>query len=230
MNSSDETVIDLSTPQRQSPAGLLIEIAFAFQNAMKVLWALILYLVLQIAKVGVVNASLMLLVVVLLITILGYLNFRYFIFYIDEEQDEFILKKGFINKHRVSIRFERIQQVNINQSFLQKLVNVYEVEIETAGSAKNEAKIKAVSKPIALAIRQRLLAGKMSEKEIVPEAGTIKDVNCEPANSILKISFVSLVKIALTSDYLRSLGLIIAFFITVYNKLKESIPEYWIPS
>ena len=223
MSTSNDKIIDLSIPQRQSPGGIFLEIAFAFQNAMKILWALVIYLVLQVGKVGILNASLILLAIAVLIIIFGYMNYRHFLFYIDADQDEFILKKGIFNKERIGVRFERIQQVNINQSFLQKIINVYEVEIETAGSAKNEAKIKAVSKPTALAIRERLLAGKMTEEKKVSEPGTFGDRLPEPANSVLKISLGSLVKIALTSDYLKSLGLIIAFFGTVYNKLKESI-------
>lgn len=223
MNTSTDKIIDLSIPQRQSPAGIFLEIAFAFQNLMKVFWALVIYLVLQINKIGLTNASLILLAIALLVIVIGYLNYRHFLFYIDEEQDEFILKKGVFNRERIGVRFERIQQVNINQSFLQKLADVYEVEIETAGSAKNEAKIKAVSKRTALAIRERLLAGKMTEEERSTDTVISRDGIPEPATSALKISLASLVKIALTSDYLKSLGLILAFVATVYNKLKESL-------
>lgn len=223
MISSNHNITDLSIPQRQSPAGIFVEIAFAFQNAMKVLWALVIYLILQVSKVGLFNSFLVLLAIALLVFLMGYLNYRNFLFYIDEDQDEFILRKGIFNKERIGIRFERIQQVNINQSFLQKLINVYEVEIETAGSAKNEAKIRAVSKPIALAIRERLLARKISEAEKSFKPDTIMNRDQEESTPVLKIALSSLVKIALTSDYLKSLGLIIAFFATVYNKLKESV-------
>ena len=222
MISSNQIKTDLGIPQRQSAAGIIVEMVFAFQSAMKIFWALIIYLILKISTVGFINFFLILLAIVIVVMMFGYLRYRHFLFYIDEEQEEFILKKGIFNKERVGIRLERIQQVNINQSFLQKLIDVYEVEIETAGSAKNEAKIRAVSKATALAIREKLLAGKMDgmgSENNLPETIT----TAEKASSTLKISLASLVKIALTSDYLKSLGLIIAFIFTIYNKLKESI-------
>ena len=223
MNSLEDKIPDLSIPQRQAAVGVIIEMIFALKVGLQILWPVILFLFLKISKIGLIISILGISTIFILIMIIGYLNYRYFLFYIDEDRDEFILNKGVFNKKRVSIRFERIQQVNINQSFIQRLIDVYEVEIETAGSTKNEAKIRAVTKQTALAIRKRLLAGKMTEDEKPFQTGTVPELNPEAASSVLKISIGSLVKIALTSDYLRSLGLIIAFFFTIYNKLKESL-------
>jgi putative membrane protein len=45
-------------------------------------------------------------------------------------------------KTKTAIQLRKIQQVNINQSFIQKLIGVYELEVHTAGSATNEVGIK----------------------------------------------------------------------------------------
>jgi putative membrane protein len=224
MISSTDKIMDLGVPQRQAAAGLIIEMIFALKMAIQILWPLILIFIFQINKIGILIFILGLLTIFILIIVFGYLNYRHFFFYIDEEKEEFILKSGVFNKKIVSVRFERIQQVNINQSFIQKLIHVYEVEIETAGSTKNEAKIRAVSKQTALYIRDRLLSGKNIEEEkpfqsedIVNAAGENPDI------PQIKISLSSLVKIALTSDYLKSLGIILAFIITVFDRLKESV-------
>lgn len=216
--------VDYSMPQRQAAAGVIIEMIFASKKILQVLWPIIFLLILNLKKFGAIIPLLSLLAILILTIIFGYLNYRHFSFYIDEENEEFILSKGIFNKKRVAIRFARIQQVNINQSFIQRLIDVYELEIETAGTSKNEAKIRAVSKQTAMFIRDKLLSARETNKEHETLPDDFKDAYSEtPAVSQIKISFSSLVKIAVTSDYLRSLGLIIAFFITVYSKLKESI-------
>lgn len=219
----NENNIDYSIPQRQAGVGVIIEMLFAFKVGIQILWPVILILFLKISKIGLAISLLGILVVFIGIIIIGYLNYHNFLFYIDEEKEEFILEKGIFNKERVAVRFARIQQVNINQSFIQRLIDVYEVEIETAGSAKNEAKIRAVSKQTATYVRDRLLSGKISDEEIEIQKENVISASPEKAITKIKISLGSLVKIAVTSDYIKSLGLIIAFFFTVYNKLKESI-------
>lgn len=220
----NDKIIDYSIPQRQAAVGVIIEMLFAFKVGMQIFWPVILILFLKISKIGLVVSLLGILVVFIGIILIGYFNYRNFLFYIDEEREEFILEKGIFNKKRVAVRFARIQQVNMNQSFIQRLIDVYEVEIETAGSAKNEAKIRAVSRQTATYIRDRLLAGRVSDEERESQKENIQNAALEKAGvSQIKISLGSLVKIAVTSDYLKSLGLIVAFFFTAYNKLKESI-------
>jgi putative membrane protein len=48
-----------------------------------------------------------------------------------------LLMKEFLIKQKTIIQLNRIQQVNINQSLIQRL-GVYELDVDTAGSAKKE--------------------------------------------------------------------------------------------
>ena len=57
--------------------------------------------------------------------------------------------KGFSKKTNLSIPFEKIQQININQNLIHKLFNLYEIQMDTAGSSSTEVDIKAVSKSVA---------------------------------------------------------------------------------
>jgi putative membrane protein len=67
---------------------------------------------------------------------------------LDNENEEFIINEG-IFKNKTIIQLNRIQQVNINQSLIQRLVGVYELDVDTAGSAKKEGQIKALT-PLAI--------------------------------------------------------------------------------
>jgi putative membrane protein len=66
---------------------------------------------------------------------------------LDNENEEFIINEGILIKQKTIIQLNRIQQVNINQSLIQRLVGVYELDVDTAGSAKKEGQIKALSQP-----------------------------------------------------------------------------------
>ena len=222
MISPKDKKVDYNIPQRQATAGVIIEMIFALKTGFQLLWPIILILFFKMNKIGLLISSLGILTILIFIIIIGYLNYRHFFFYIDAEREEFILQKGIFNKEEIGLSFARIQQVNINQSFIQRLVDVYEVEIETAGSTKSEVKIRAVSKQTAIYLRDHLMSGRIagkgiesSKESIVNEAQKKLDV------SNIRISLGSLIKIALTANYLKSLGLIIAFLITGYNKLKE---------
>ncbi|MEO6948020.1 MAG: PH domain-containing protein [Ginsengibacter sp.] len=224
MISSKNKTIDYSLPQRQAVAGLIIEMLLAFKELLQKGWPLFLIIISQVKKNGLMTTSLAALSIIPMMVILGYLNYRKFLFYFDEEKEEFILQNGLFNKKKVIVQFDRIQQVNINQSFIKRLFDVYEVEIETAGSVTEEAKIRAVSKQTALYIRDRLLSGKRSKGENKSEIEDAVDSTAgKHIISTISISLGSLVKTAVTANYRRSLILLIFFFGGGYYKLKNSI-------
>jgi putative membrane protein len=71
-----------------------------------------------------------------------------------------LLMKEFLIKQKTIIQLNRIQQVNINQSLIQRL-GVYELDVDTAGSAKKEGQM-ALSHP-AIVLKARLLDNEKKE-------------------------------------------------------------------
>jgi putative membrane protein len=61
---------------------------------------------------------------------------------LDNENEEFIINEGIFNKQKTIIQLNRIQQVNINQSLIQRLVGFIDVD-----KALKEGQIKALSHP-----------------------------------------------------------------------------------
>lgn len=214
---------DFNKPQRQATIGIVIEILYTVQKTVKTLWPLFLIFALRIKGFNPIYTGLIIGVIILAVIVIGYMNYRNFLFHIDDEKEEFILAHGVFNKKKVVLQLSKIQQVNINQSFIQKLVNVYAVELETAGSAKSEAKINAVSKAMAIQLRTRLSEVEHTLSNSNAELQLSQKVAEGISSKIpfIKISFLSLIKIAITSDYFRSLGLLIAFVATVYSNAKD---------
>lgn len=202
-------------PQRQSPIGVLVEMLYSLQALVKSLWPLLIFLFLRFTEISLFYKITGFSLFILYGLILGFLKYRNFLFSIDEEREEFIVQSGVINKKRSVVQLNKIQQVSINQSFIQKLVGVYGVEIETAGSIKNEVTIKAISKDEALKIKTRLLS---SNQKVNPEHHSTE---AQQPNFFIKISLLSLFKAGITSHYLESAGLLIAFFYTIFSNLKD---------
>ncbi len=127
------------------------------------------------------------------------------------------MQKGIFKKTRIGIPLRKIQQVNINQNFLQRLLKMYEVEIDTAGSSKTEVVIKAVTAEYAQALKQRLMED--SVKSNLGNAGQ----DSVPDNDVpfITVSFASLLKTGITSNYVRSFGILLAFFISTFQHLDE---------
>ncbi len=208
---------NFSKPQRQSPVGIIVMFADTVQKFARAFWPFILISVFRsetFDKLIVVLSILGFLVISALVAYLKYLNFT---FYIDEENNEFVISDGIFNKSRTTISLDKIQQVNINQSLIQRLINVHELNVDSAGSTNKEGQIKAVSHELALALKAQLLENDAKLENTNPYNETVSD-HAEP---FIKISFLSLLKIGFTSNYLRSFGLILAFFVTIYENFRK---------
>ena len=209
-----ETNIDFSQPQRQSLLGVFIMFADAFQESVRALFPIVVISLLSEKRkflFYIVTAG----VVLIFGLIRGYLRYRNFTFYIDN--NEFILQKGIFKKTRIGIPLHKIQQVNINQNFLQRLLKMYEVEIDTAGSSNTEVTIKAVTAQYAQALKERLMQDVVTSNTRDTRQNNIPDTDVP----FITVSFTSLLKTGITSNYVRSFGILLAFFISTFQHLDE---------
>lgn len=210
-----ETNIDFSLPQRQSLLGVFIMFADSFQESVRALFPIVVVSLLS-EKRKFIFYAITAGVVLLSGLVRGYFRYRNFTFFIDD--NEFVLQKGIFKKTRIGIPLHKIQQVNINQNFLQRLLKMYEVEIDTAGSSKTEVTIKAVTSQYAQALKERLMqdaAGKNSIEDTEENNLHSKEI------PFITVSFASLLKTGITSNYVRSFGILLAFFISTFQHLDE---------
>ncbi|MEZ7498549.1 PH domain-containing protein [Flavobacterium sp. Arc3] len=211
-------------PQRQSSIGVLILFFDTVQKWGRGLWPILLLYVVKFDELNKYYIFLGIGVFLIVTAVVAYLKYLNFTFYLVDEDEEFIINEGILNKTKTIIQLDKIQQVDINQSLIQRFIGVYELNVDTAGSAKEEGKIKAISHPLALALKARLLDNdkkidiSSDRQAVVEEEGVEKE-------SIVKISFLSLLKVGVTSNYVKTLGLILAFFTTLYEQSKIFIAE-----
>ena len=145
--------------------------------------------------------------------------FKYY-FYIKE--DSLIIEKGVITKTKTSIPFDRIQTVNFEQNFLQQIVGVVEVKIDTAGSKGNEFDMNALEKDKAEELREYILANKQ-EVKVINDLGEEVIVKEEKKELLMKLNPLDLLKVGVSQNHLRTLGIIFFFALTIVEDLGEAL-------
>lgn len=208
--------IDFSKPKYQSVKGIVIMFADSLQNIIRGLWAPLLLLLYKFDWSNIFLFGISFLLILLLIGFIAYLQFKNFTFFLDESNEEFVIQKGIISKQKITIQLDKIQQVNINQSVIQKLIGVFSVDIDTAGSQKKEVSIRAVDNQVALLLKDKLLSfEKSKEKQFASDYETVED------KPFLKISFLTLLKVGITANYGRSIAIILGFIGSLYGAFYE---------
>lgn len=209
---------NFSKPQRQSPVGIIVMFAYTVQKFARAAWPVLLISIFRAETIDKLIFGLSILAFLLISAVTAYLTYLNFTFYIDADKDEFVISEGILNKSKITIQLDKIQQVNINQSLIQRLINVYELDVDSAGSANKEGKIRAVSHDLALALKAQLLN---NQKRTTSSTEIESEILEEKTQPLIQISFLSLLKVGFTSNYLKSFWLIIAFFITIYENFRK---------
>jgi putative membrane protein len=217
---------DFSQPQRQSIVGIWVMFFYSLQQYARAFWPI---LVIWIFKFDEINKGYFLLAIFASLAFIGgisYLKYLNFTFFLDAENDAFIITEGVLNKTKTTIQLSKIQQVNINQSLIQKIIGVYELAVDTAGTNKKEGVIKAISHELALDLKIILLKNENKKPINIDGAiSTSEEISIEKAIDteapFIKISFSSLLKIGITSNYVKSFFLLLAFFITLSDYIKQ---------
>lgn len=212
---------DLDRPQRQSIAGILIMFNDIVISMVKSFWpALIIYIV----KFNPENIPIYLTVasgILLIVGFFAWLSYYFYTFYLDRKNQEFVVNKGVLRKRRITIQLDKIQQVNINQTLVQRLVNVYSLEIDTAGSNTKEVSIRAIDLKLANHLKEHLLIHadpvNSQDRTVDSSAGDKPFFTLSPS---------MLFRIGITTRYGQTLGLLVGLAFTLYGALYDIIQTF----
>lgn len=214
--------VDLTIPTRQSVKGLVLIFIFSLRQFIRMFWPVILVAVFQekyFKDLFILGIAVIVLLVLLVVhTILYYLNF---IFYISN--GEFVLKKGYFRKKILTVPLDRIQSVNTKQNLIQQVLNVVTLEIDTAGSVAKELKIHALEKSFSVELQNQLRSGEFIKEVIESEnKGEITGVTEEV---ILKLTPSDLMRIGISQNHLRAGLIIIAFGFQIFQQIQDMFKE-----
>lgn len=209
---------EFSKPQRQSAIGIIV---MAANTMFQLIKALIVPLIISLSKVNkgdLIYFSLAFLALLIIVIIFAYLNYRRFTFHLNEEKQEFVVNKGIFSRTQLTVQLDKIQQVNINQNLLQKIIGIYGLKIDTAGSDGQEVSIMAIDENIAHSLREHLLNRKVYDQQNEETTSNLENTTTIP---FLKVSPLTLFKVGLTSNYGSSIALLIAFIYPLFHNVKE---------
>ena len=199
--------------RRQSKKGILVIYLNILYKAFKAFWFLLFLFIQKFSKISestllyIYMGVFALFVFFLIRAFLIFKNFQFKI-----ENKHFMLQKGILKKTHTSIPFDRIQNINFKQNIIQQIIDVHEVNIETAGSSKAEISIKALSFKEASALKQAIT--------IFDRSTVISDVEIEN-KPLLEIGFAALMKVSFTENHLQSLLLLFAVLVGFYQQISD---------
>ena len=147
------------------------------------------------------------LVTLLIYSILYYINFKFCI----SDDHEILLNKGVFKKERLTLKFSRVQNVNIAEPFYFTPVNLVNCIFDAAGSVTQEAVLPGVTKAYAQQMRKQIFAFKAQQQ---PDEQTPSSEHFEAENS-LHISNKEIAKFGLMSNMAILAMAAIAPFINV---------------
>ncbi|HET8886224.1 MAG TPA: PH domain-containing protein, partial [Salinimicrobium sp.] len=203
------------TPQRQSIVGVILIFVTAFYKLLRNFWALGLYFfVIKANQETIIYGSLALVLIAILTLVYSFFYYLKFTFFINEKNKEFVLQKGVFSSDVVNIPFHKIQQVNFKRNILQRIIGIYSVVIDTAGSGEEEVEIKALSKERADELAALLM--EFSAKEKISDEDEAENISIPDAKQWeYHLDIVTLIKLGLTSNYFRGLAILVAFYSTL---------------
>jgi putative membrane protein len=211
---------DLSKPTRQELRGFLVIFVFEVQKKLRAFWPIFIVIFAQKKLLSPsITIPMVIGIVILLMLVHAILFYRNFYFYIDE--NKFILKTGYIRKKVLSVPLNRIQSVNTKQNLLQQLLNVYSLEVDSAGSVGKELKIYSLSGSYTDHLTQFLESHKGNENEEKSESIT----NTNKEEEILKLSPSDLLRVGISQNHLRTGLIIFAFGSQIVNQIQDVFKE-----
>lgn len=204
--------IDWSQPQRQSWAALFITLYKIVIRLLKIFWPVLIYYLFK-NKQNQFDSFEMMIVGLSSFSLVGSIvEFIFFRFYIQDEN--LIIRSGFITKKVVSIPLNRIQAVHIEQTWLHSLLNAARLSFDSAGSEKVEVKIQAIDKTEAEEFKRFILharPGLSTETAVAPPREEV----------IIKLSGNDLLRLSLSANHLEAFTLMLAFFLSALEQIRE---------
>jgi len=124
--------------------------------------------------------ALMYAVITVPLIIIRYLRFRYWM-----ADDEIVVHSGVLTRRKRNIPMDRIQNIEIQQSLLPRLMGMAQVRLDTAGSASSEGQLEYVSLNEAHAIRRTVREFQQAEQMHAAVAQTGQARHDAPATALL---------------------------------------------
>lgn len=218
MDESD--TYDFSSPTKQSPVAIILLIWKYFINIIRQFWPAILAVFIG-RRSGNISGLIFFSIAVVAISALVFAIAYYLRFSFRVSEDELFIEKGVFKKSKLNIPFERIQTLNFEEGIIHQLFRVVKIDVDTAGSSKNEFTFNAIEKGKAEYLRNLVL--KRKTEKITAEIEIDEEVEIPiEKNKIFHLNLGDLFTIGLTQNHLRTLVLLFFFLFWGVGELQDA--------
>jgi putative membrane protein len=141
----------------------------------------------------------------------SFLQYWFFQYKIDPMQ--ILIHEGVFKKKHRTIKFERVQNINIVQPFYFRPFSLATLQVETAGSSGNEANLAGISFLMAETIKSKALTSIVEH--------TVQTEHAESPKILASASTLELVKYGLTSNNLFWFFVLLSPFAGKFDEIAE---------
>jgi len=225
LNPSGPKDWNLHEPQRQSLMGVVV---YILRNIRAIVAIFLSFLAVGAANPGTwLFFSLGIIPLGIFMLVFAYYQFKNFTFHVSG--DKLLIHKGVFVKDRLVVEAERIQSINITENFVQRLIGLVSLKVDTAGSKGNELEIPALERARAELLKKLLYEKKAEAAGDDTEEST--EEKSELAESkkrtLVSLSLGDLIIVGLTENHLRTGLIALAFVFGTYSQYAEYITQYF---
>ena len=89
---------------------------------------------------------------------------RYWFFRYRIGDDSILIREGVLKKTQLDIKFDRIQAINTQQNIIYRKFGLVTVQLDTAGSSKQEGHLPAIKSSLADSLKERIRSKRAGSK------------------------------------------------------------------
>lgn len=151
--------------------------------------------------------------------IIGFVQYLFFRYGIVD--NKFVIQKGIFKKEEIILPLSTIQGIQTSENFLDKMLNLVTVKLDATGTNQDKDKIH-ISLQEANLLREIILEKRVT----IEESGDEKADNIEE-DIISELSFGELLKLSITANHLRMLGILLALFFSFLENTRELLSDFF---
>ena len=146
---------------------------------------------------------------------------QYWKFTFQVTHDALVIRRGLLERERITIAFERIQMVNLEQSLWQRVFGVMSLKVDTAGSSGAEVELAALKVQDAKALKA-VLSSEVNEQS----AGTPAPADERDGEQLIALSWGRLFKVGLTQNHLRNAMIAFGSIVALAEPLEGVLSDW----
>lgn len=160
-------------------------------------------------------------VILSLFIISGVLNYWFYQFRVGKGRIE--IKQGIFKKSHVDLPFERIQNVKLSQPLYYRFSNYSCIELDTAGSAKQEAKIVALKTPLAEQFRIKILGVSASAQASPDDTGSEPEQQADSSSNEIVLNRRSMRDLIIHGLTNNRIWIFLGALAPFYNAISDAV-------